>query len=102
MAYYGPPRHRASRHLRRSWRTVCRLVDARSDGDAVREQGIGVNMHYIPVQTQPYCPRMGLKAEDLQTPDRCYAEAISLPMFQTLTKVQQDLVVAALKKVLVS
>lgn len=70
--------------------------------EALREQGIGVNLHYIPVHTQPYYQRMGFKAGDFQESERYYAEAISLPMFQTLTEVQQDLVIAALKKVLVS
>jgi dTDP-4-amino-4,6-dideoxygalactose transaminase len=70
--------------------------------ESLREQGIGVNLHYIPVHTQPYYQRMGFKAGDFQESERYYAEAISLPMFQNLTEVQQDLVIAALKKVLVS
>lgn len=66
----------------------------------LRTQGIGVNLHYIPVHTQPYYERMGFKAGDFPESQRYYAEAISLPMFQTLSESQQDEVVNVLRKVL--
>lgn len=68
--------------------------------EELREQGIGVNLHYIPVHTQPYYQRMGFKVGDYPQAERYYAEAISLPMFQSLLEEQQDQVVAALRKVL--
>lgn len=68
--------------------------------EALREQGIGVNLHYIPVHTQPHYQRMGFKLGDYPQSEQYYAEAISLPMFQTLTDEQQDQVVAVLQKVL--
>lgn len=64
--------------------------------DSLREQGIGVNLHYIPVHTQPYYQQMGFKAGDFPEAERYYAEAISLPMFQTMSEAQQDQVIAAL------
>ena len=64
--------------------------------DALREQGIGVNLHYIPVHTQPYYQQMGFKVGDFPEAERYYAEAISLPMFQTMSEAQQDQVIAAL------
>lgn len=67
---------------------------------ALREQGIGVNLHYIPVHTQPHYQRMGFQAGDFLEAERYYAEAISLPMFQTMSEQQQDVVVAALNKIL--
>jgi UDP-4-amino-4,6-dideoxy-N-acetyl-beta-L-altrosamine transaminase len=67
---------------------------------ALRERGIGVNVHYIPVHTQPYYQRMGFKAGDFPQAERYYAEAISLPMYATLTEAQQDEVVAALTEAL--
>ncbi|MTZ15518.1 UDP-4-amino-4,6-dideoxy-N-acetyl-beta-L-altrosamine transaminase [Pseudomonas sp. JL972] len=66
--------------------------------EALRELGIGVNLHYIPVHTQPYYQRMGFGVGDFPEAERYYAEAISLPMFQTLTEAQQDAVVAAIEK----
>jgi UDP-4-amino-4,6-dideoxy-N-acetyl-beta-L-altrosamine transaminase len=68
--------------------------------EALREQGIGVNLHYIPVHTQPHYQRMGFQAGDFPQSEQYYAEAISLPMFQTLSEQQQDQVVAVLKRVL--
>ena len=65
--------------------------------ESLREQGIGVNLHYIPVHTQPYYQQMGFKAGDYPAAERYYAEAISLPMFQTLSEAQQNKVVAALR-----
>jgi UDP-4-amino-4,6-dideoxy-N-acetyl-beta-L-altrosamine transaminase len=70
--------------------------------EALRAQGIGVNLHYIPVHTQPYYGRMGFKAGDYPQAERYYAEAISLPMYQTLTDEQQDQVVKVLHTVLQS
>lgn len=67
--------------------------------EALREQGIGVNLHYIPVHTQPYYRGMGHQIGDFPESERYYAEAISLPMYHTLTEVQQDVVIAALEKV---
>lgn len=68
--------------------------------EALREQGIGVNLHYIPVHTQPHYQRMGHKVGDYPQAEQYYAEAISLPMYQTLSDSQQDLVVAMVQKVL--
>ena len=68
--------------------------------EALREQGIGVNLHYIPVHTQPHYQRMGFKPSDFPESQSYYAQAISLPMYQTLTKEQQDRVAAVLKAVL--
>lgn len=66
--------------------------------ESLREQGIGVNLHYIPVHTQPYYQRMGFKQGDYPQAESYYAEAISLPMFQTMSEEQQDTVIAALRK----
>jgi dTDP-4-amino-4,6-dideoxygalactose transaminase len=70
--------------------------------EALREQGIGVNLHYIPVHTQPYYQCMGFRQGDYPEAERYYTEAISLPMFQTMTEAQQDEVVSALKEALLS
>ena len=65
--------------------------------DELRAQGIGVNLHYIPVHTQPYYQRMGFKVGDFPEAERYYAEAISLPMYQGLSDEQQDQVIEALR-----
>lgn len=69
--------------------------------EALREQGIGVNLHYIPVHTQPYYRRIGFKEGDFPEAERYYAEAISLPLFPQLTEKQQDRIVETLEKELI-
>lgn len=66
--------------------------------ESLRSQGIGVNVHYIPVHTQPYYLNLGFKSGDFPQAERYYAEAISLPMFHGMTEGQQDAVVDALRK----
>jgi UDP-4-amino-4,6-dideoxy-N-acetyl-beta-L-altrosamine transaminase len=68
--------------------------------ESLREQGIGVNLHYIPVHTQPYYQRMGFQASDFPQAQAYYREAISLPMYQGLSDAQQNQVITALAKAL--
>lgn len=68
--------------------------------ELLREKGVGANLHYIPVHTQPYYQSMGFKHGDFPEAERYYREAISLPMFQTLTDQDQDRVVEILREVL--
>lgn len=68
--------------------------------EALRAAGIGVNLHYIPVHTQPYYRQLGFNHGDFPGAERYYAEAISLPLFATMTEQQQDQVVAALGEAL--
>jgi dTDP-4-amino-4,6-dideoxygalactose transaminase len=70
--------------------------------ETLRAQGIGVNLHYIPVHTQPYYARKGFKQGDYPEAERYYGEAISLPMYATMTEAQQDEVIEALSSVLCS
>jgi UDP-4-amino-4,6-dideoxy-N-acetyl-beta-L-altrosamine transaminase len=66
--------------------------------ESMRAAGIGVNLHYIPVYRQPYYEGLGFKPGYCQAAERYYAEAISLPMYPSLTETQQDQVVDALGK----
>ncbi len=66
--------------------------------ESLREQDIGVNLHYIPLHTQPYYQSMGFRKGDFPEAENYYSEAISLPMFQTLTDAQQEQVISALCK----
>ncbi|AMK26076.1 MULTISPECIES: UDP-4-amino-4,6-dideoxy-N-acetyl-beta-L-altrosamine transaminase [Sphingobium] len=68
----------------------------RSVFEAMRAAGIGVNLHYIPIHTQPYYQAMGFRPGDFPEAERYYAEAISLPMYHVMTDAQQDRVVATL------
>ncbi|MGM0826328.1 MAG: UDP-4-amino-4,6-dideoxy-N-acetyl-beta-L-altrosamine transaminase [Pseudomonadota bacterium] len=68
--------------------------------ESLREQGIGVNLHYIPVHTQPYYQGMGFAADDYPNAMSYYSEAISLPMFHRMSYEEQDEVVNALSNIL--
>jgi UDP-4-amino-4,6-dideoxy-N-acetyl-beta-L-altrosamine transaminase len=64
---------------------------------ALREQGIGVNLHYIPVHTHPYYREMGFAMGDFPEAERYYREAISLPIYPGLTDEDVTKVVNAVK-----
>lgn len=70
--------------------------------ESLREQGIGVNLHYIPIHTQPYYQRMGFMLGDFPEAERYYTEAISLPMYPTMSEAEQDKVVASMQTALES
>lgn len=69
--------------------------------NGMREAGILVNLHYIPVHLQPYYQKMGFKEGQFPEAEQYYKEAISLPMFPTMTEEQQSQVVSTLKELLV-
>ncbi len=66
----------------------------------LRELGIGVNVHYMPVHLQPFYRARGFKRGDFPASETYYDRAISIPLYATLTEAQQDTVVAALKQAL--
>lgn len=68
--------------------------------DALRDRSIGVNLHYIPVHTQPYYQAMGFREGDFPESERYYNEAISLPMYHGMSAEQQDIVVQTLCSIL--
>lgn len=71
-------------------------VSHREVFERLRVAGIGVNLHYIPVYHHPYYAERGYNRSDFPEAERYYREAISLPMYPTLTKDQQDEVVLRL------
>ena len=82
---------------------IVRLVDParRSEVfDALRAAGIGVNVHYIPVHTQPWYRAHGHAKSCFANSEDYYARAISLPLYPGLTEAQQDKVVAVLTTLL--
>jgi len=67
---------------------------------AMRAAGIGVNVHYIPIHTQPYYARLGFRRGQFPCAERYYEHALTLPLFPRLTHAQQDTVVATLRHAL--
>jgi UDP-4-amino-4,6-dideoxy-N-acetyl-beta-L-altrosamine transaminase len=68
--------------------------------ESLRSAGIGANVHYIPVHTQPYYKRLGFKENDFPQSVRYYAGALTLPLFPTMTEEEQDFVVSSLRAAL--
>lgn len=66
----------------------------------LRRLGIGVNVHYIPVHTQPDFQALGFKWGDFPHSEYYYKRCISLPLYATLTDAQQDQVVNTLSQIL--
>ena len=67
--------------------------------EALRAEGIGVNVHYIPVYYHPYYQEHGFKDVHCPVAEELYTHIISLPIFPKLTDEQQDEVIDKVKKV---
>ena len=66
----------------------------------LRENGVGVNVHYIPIHTQPYYLQFGFKEGNFPNSEYYYSRTVSIPLFHTMTLEQQDEVVIVLNNIL--
>jgi len=67
---------------------------------SLRDSGIGVNIHYIPIHLQPYYKNLGFQEGDFPNAETFYKEAISLPIFPTISDQSLKKVVNQLTKIL--
>ena len=74
--------------------------DRRKVFEALREHGIAVNVHYIPVYLHPYYQEHGYKDVHCRNAEEVYSHIISLPLYPTLTEEQQQYVIETLKYVI--
>lgn len=74
--------------------------DRRKVFEALREHGIAVNVHYIPVYMHPYYQEHGYKDVHCRNAEEIYSHIISLPLYPTLTEEQQQYVIETLKYVI--
>lgn len=72
--------------------------DRRQVFENMREKGIGVNVHYIPVYMHPYYQEHGYKNVHCANAEEIYSHIISLPLYPGLTSEQQDYVIDTLKR----
>ena len=63
-------------------------------------EGVGANIHYIPIHIQPFFARMGFKTSDFPKAIHYYESAISLPLHTNLSRKKQDKVVNKLREAL--
>lgn len=87
-----------------AWHLFIVRLDDKSKRQAVfnglRDAGIGVNVHYIPIHTQPYYQQLGFDWGDLPVAEDFYERIISLPMYPELTGEQQQYVADTLAELL--
>lgn len=68
--------------------------------DAFRQADVWVQVHYIPVHTQPYYANLGFCRGDFPEAESYFMQAISLPLYYDLTESEQDTVVGMLREFL--
>lgn len=64
----------------------------------LRGEGIGVNVHYIPVYRHPYYQKHGYQGVFCPNAEHLYENIISLPLYPGLTEEQQDIVIEKVRK----
>jgi UDP-4-amino-4,6-dideoxy-N-acetyl-beta-L-altrosamine transaminase len=65
---------------------------------ALRDQGVGSQVHYIPVPAQPHYRRLGFDPTNYPEAQRYYGEALSIPLYYGLTDEQQQLVIRTFRE----
>lgn len=73
-----------------------RVKDRNRIFNALRAAGVGVNVHYVPVHTQPFYRQRGFGWGDFPVAEAYYREAISIPIYSGLDDADQDHVITAL------
>ena len=68
--------------------------------DALKAEGVGVNVHYIPTYTFPYYRQLGYEPGLCPNAERLYERIVSIPLFYSLTDEQQEQVIEAVRKVI--
>ena len=67
----------------------------------LREKGIGTQVHYIPVHTQPfYKEKFGYKEGDYPYAEKYYEQELSLPLYPRLSDEDVNCVINAVKEVI--
>jgi UDP-4-amino-4,6-dideoxy-N-acetyl-beta-L-altrosamine transaminase len=64
----------------------------------LKNQGIGSQVHYIPVTNHPFYRDLGLNPEDYPNAQQYYQQALSIPLFYDLSDDEQDRVISAIKE----
>lgn len=68
--------------------------------EALQAEGVGVNVHYIPVYSFPYYQKLGYKMGSCPNAEKLYERIISIPLYYALTNEEQNKVITAVKKVI--
>ena len=66
----------------------------------LKANGVGVNVHYIPIHLQPFYQQLGFASGDFPNAEKFYDGALTLPLYPDLSLDDQDKVVNALVELL--
>jgi len=66
----------------------------------LREEGLGVQVHYIPVYLHPYYRELGYQKGCCPMAEDFYQRAISIPIYHGMTEIERDIVVSTVLKVM--
>ena len=96
----SPPWSDATRHLYPIQLIAEHLtVSRKTTYEALKAEGIGVNVHYIPIYWFPYYKRIGYKMGICPLAESVYANLITLPLYPNMSDTDFDDVITALDKV---
>ncbi len=65
---------------------------------SLRGKGIGVNIHYIPVHLHPYYQKLGFRIGDFPMSEAFYSEALTIPLFPTMTTSDQNYIIQCMRE----
>jgi perosamine synthetase len=96
---------RAGADVAHAWHLYpVRVVPPVDRGDvfrALHAEGLGVNVHYVPVHLHPYYrDRFGYRGGECPVAEAAYRDLISLPMFHAMTDADVEDVTSAVTKVM--
>lgn len=66
----------------------------------LRQEGIGVQLHYIPIPMHPYFTHLGFNINDYTNAKSYYQRAISIPIYPLMSEEEQDKVIKSLRKII--
>ena len=76
--------------------------NAKTDRDSLfrvlQNQGIGCQVHYIPIHLQPYYQQLGFRQGDFPEAERYYQQCLSIPLYPSLDNSKQDLIIDMISK----
>ena len=68
--------------------------------EALREEGIGTSVHFIPLHRHPYYrDKFGYKPEDFPNASSAFERIVSLPIYPKMTEADVESVIGAVRKV---
>jgi len=84
-----------------SWHLfVIQVKNRKAIQQQLKGQGIGSQIHYIPVVSQPYYQDMGHNIKQYPATDVYYQSALSIPLYCNFSSVEQELVISSIKALL--